>query len=179
MCPLFGRLARAVQITSNPYCKWRHPVPTMDLHNRGRRPIRSTSTCPICEKVSTSTTNMKLHAKRVHPGESILKEQLVCGHCSGAKIFLTFVSRAGNYRKCAEYQRITHTRQTKLVDAPTDIPEDASLGPQETLPHLLWECGRLRAFGITIFGPSPTRLKLPFETKRLYGVLNKAMALMP
>ncbi|ORC85645.1 uncharacterized protein TM35_000331020 [Trypanosoma theileri] len=113
MCPLFGRLARALNITRNPYCRWCHPLqegghapappkeptPATPLRSIRLRPNRSTSTCPICKSVYTSVATMKLHAKRVHPGISIIEEGLVRGYCSGAKVFKTSASRAGHYRK--------------------------------------------------------------------------------
>ncbi|ORC83692.1 uncharacterized protein TM35_000601230 [Trypanosoma theileri] len=195
MCPLFGRLARALNITRNPYCRWCHPLqeeghaptpppeppPATPPRRTRLRPNRSTSTCPICKLVYTSVTTMKRHAKRVHPGEMIIEEGLVCGYCSSTKVFKTSASRAGHYRKCADYQRITHSHPTTPVETQLQnqqhVHEDICPGPKETLSHMLWECPRLRDLSIATFGTDPVKLKVPFNTKLLYGFLTNAITL--
>ncbi|ORC89199.1 uncharacterized protein TM35_000132030 [Trypanosoma theileri] len=124
---------------------------------------------------------MKLHAKSVHPGISIIEEGLVCGYCSSAKVFKTSASRAGHYRKCAEYQRITHSHPITQVDIlqqnQQHVHEDVCPGPKETLPHMLWERPRLRDLSVATFRTTPEKLKAPFNTKLLFGFLTNAITL--
>ncbi|KAH9584119.1 hypothetical protein LSM04_009608 [Trypanosoma melophagium] len=126
---------------------------------------------------------MNLHAKRANPGVPIIEEGLVCDYCSSTKIFLTSASRVGHCRKCAEYQRITHSYPTNLVDIShhqrqQQSNDDASPGPQETLPHMLWECPRLRDISVATFASDPNKLTAPFGTKLFFGFLNNAITLL-
>ncbi|RNE95047.1 uncharacterized protein Tco025E_10217, partial [Trypanosoma conorhini] len=164
-CPLFGRLARALQITSNPHCRWR--CPSTEDNDAPQPPLepppnvrtvparrmmrgRPTPAGPVCCRVFVSVTNMKLHARRVHAGVPLPQKGLQCGYCGNGKLFLTSASRAGHYRKCQAYQLAKSARGT-VAEGPEDPRPYGILtaqnpqadvtpdGPRETLSHLMWE----------------------------------------
>ncbi|KAF5214820.1 hypothetical protein ECC02_012540 [Trypanosoma cruzi] len=127
-CPLFGRPARALQITSNPLCRWCCPTHTEEAGPprpppepppgvstappRRMKSSRSTSPCPSCSSVFSSVHNMKAHARRTNPGTPIVAEGLTRGSCDSSTVFPTGASSAGHYRKCQAYQRAKNGQRT-------------------------------------------------------------------
>ncbi|RNC35540.1 hypothetical protein TcCL_Unassigned01572 [Trypanosoma cruzi] len=135
-------MARATQITCNPSCRWRRPSLTEEAGPPRpppepppgvstappRRTTSSGSTppCPIGGRVFSSVHNMKVHARRVHPGAPIV-EVLKLGFCDSSTVFPRSASRAGHYRKCQAYQQAKHGQRTSASSDDSHSPSATPL----------------------------------------------------
>ncbi|EKF28830.1 hypothetical protein MOQ_007408, partial [Trypanosoma cruzi marinkellei] len=127
-CPLFDRPARALQITSDPLCRWRRsflteeagtppplPCPLPDVNTASPcRPANGglASSCPICGRVHSSIHNTRAHARHARPGVPIVDEGVTCGCRDGTTFFVTSVLRAGQYRRGKHAGR-KHTQEAQ------------------------------------------------------------------
>ncbi|EKF99752.1 hypothetical protein TCSYLVIO_009324, partial [Trypanosoma cruzi] len=142
-CPLLGRPARALRITSNPLCWWCRPSHTEEAGPprpppepppgvstappRRTTSSRSTSPCQSCSSVFSSVHNMKAHARRTNSETPIVAEGLTCGSCDSSTVFPTSASRAGHYRKCQACQRAKDGQRTSASSNDSRSPSATPL----------------------------------------------------
>ncbi|RNC56222.1 regulator of sigma E protease [Trypanosoma cruzi] len=123
---------------------------------------------------------MKAHGRRTNPGTPIVGEGLTRGFCDSSTVSPTSASRAGRYRKCQACRRAKIGQRTSASSndshspsaTPPPQPPPAAKppdGPRGTLPHMLWECPRLRPLSVRTLGENPFRITALFETGKPDG----------